>query len=82
MQGIHIVERAFQLAPSVGSIDELRQALKGEGYLHVDAYLDGRSIRSDLKSRLNPQKKTARHPPSVEPSFNASRRGLTERKDG
>jgi hypothetical protein len=48
----HIVERAFQLAPSVSSVEEIRQALRHEGYSNIDAHLAGASIRADLKKRL------------------------------
>jgi tRNA G26 N,N-dimethylase Trm1 len=48
----HIVERAFQLAPSVTSVEEIRTALRREGYSNVDAHLAGASIRADLKKRL------------------------------
>lgn len=48
----HIVERAFQLAPDFSSLDEIRKVLRREGYSNVDAYLEGASIRADLKKRL------------------------------
>ena len=35
----HIIERAFQLAPEVSSVDEIRKALRQEGYANVDAHL-------------------------------------------
>jgi hypothetical protein len=47
-----IIERAFQLAPDSKTIDEIRKALKGEGYSHVDAHLGGGSIEADLKKRI------------------------------
>jgi tRNA G26 N,N-dimethylase Trm1 len=43
------VERAFQLAAGFTTIDEIRNALKSEGYSNVDAHLAGPSIRADLK---------------------------------
>ena len=55
MQTTHIVERAFQLAPKSASVEEIRKALRDEGYASVDAYLAGPSIRSDLKQRLAQQ---------------------------
>jgi hypothetical protein len=45
----HIVERAFQLAPHYSSVEEIRKALKHEGYSNIDAHLAGASIRADLK---------------------------------
>lgn len=48
----HIVERAFQLAPTMSSVEEIRQALRHEGYSNVDAHLAGASIRADLKKRF------------------------------
>jgi hypothetical protein len=48
----HIVERAFQLAPSVTSVEEIRTMLRREGYSNVDAHLAGASIRADLKKRF------------------------------
>ena len=48
----HLVERAFQLAPSVSSVEEIRQALRHEGYSNIDAHLAGASIRADLKKRF------------------------------
>lgn len=48
----HIVERAFQLAPSVSSVEEIRKALRHEGYSNIDAHLAGASIRADLKKRF------------------------------
>jgi tRNA G26 N,N-dimethylase Trm1 len=52
MQSPHIVERAFQLAPSLSSLEDIRKALRQEGYSNVDAHLAGASIRADLKKRL------------------------------
>jgi hypothetical protein len=49
----HIIERAFELAPGCGSIEDIRSALRREGYSHVDAHLAGRSIRADLTKLLN-----------------------------
>ena len=41
------VERAYQLAPMCGSIEELRNKLVREGYTSVDAHLQG-SLRKEL----------------------------------
>jgi tRNA G26 N,N-dimethylase Trm1 len=48
----NIIERAFQLAPSATSIDEIRKTLRREGYSNVDAHLSGASIKADLKKRF------------------------------
>jgi hypothetical protein len=48
----HLVERAFELAPAASSLEEIRKALRHEGYSNVDAHLAGPSIRADLKKRL------------------------------
>jgi hypothetical protein len=50
-----LVERAFQLAASCSSIEEIRSKLRREGYANVDAYLQGPSIRAELKKLLNRQ---------------------------
>jgi len=52
MQSSDIIERAFELALSSVTIDEVRNALRREGYSNVDAHLAGPSIRSDLKRRF------------------------------
>jgi tRNA G26 N,N-dimethylase Trm1 len=52
MQQPHIIERAFQLARDSTSIDEIRKALREEGYSNVDAHLAGASIKADLKKRF------------------------------
>ena len=43
-----IIERAFQLAKQLASVEEIRAQLRKEGYSSVDAHLMGRKIRSDL----------------------------------
>ena len=48
----NIIERAFQLAPGSTSIEEIRKALRQEGYSNVDAHLEGASIKADLKKRF------------------------------
>ncbi len=52
MDSPDIIERAFQLAQSSVNIEEVRKALRREGYSNVDAHLAGRMIRADLKKRL------------------------------
>jgi hypothetical protein len=56
VEGVNIIERAFALAAECGSIDEVKQRLKREGYLQVEAHLAGRQIRSELVRRLSPQR--------------------------
>lgn len=48
----NIIERAYELAPGCGNIEEIRAALRREGYSGVDAHLSGRVIRSDLSKLL------------------------------
>jgi len=52
MQTENIIERAFQLARSLTTIDEIRRILRQEGYSNVDAHLAGASIKADLKRQL------------------------------
>lgn len=52
MHNMTIIERAFQLAPGSSSIEEIRKALRHEGYSNVDAHLGGASIKADLKKRF------------------------------
>lgn len=44
-----IIERAFQLAHGSTTVEDVRKALKIEGYSNVDAHLAGPSIKADLK---------------------------------
>ena len=46
--GPGIIERAFQLAQTLASVEEIRGQLMKEGYSQVDAHLMGRKIRGDL----------------------------------
>ena len=48
-----IIERAYELAPSCENIEQVRVALKREGYVSVDAHLGGPRIRRDLGKLLN-----------------------------
>ena len=48
----NIIERAFQLAPGATSVDDIRKALRQEGYSNVDAHLAGASIKADLRKRF------------------------------
>jgi hypothetical protein len=46
---MNIIERAFQLAPNLSSMKELRRALEKEGYSLVDAHLNGLGIKRELR---------------------------------
>jgi len=48
VQAAGIIERAFQLALQLATIEDIRVQLRKEGYSYVDAHLMGRKIRSDL----------------------------------
>ena len=47
-----ILERAFELALTSTTIEEVRHALKFEGYSNVDAHLAGPTIKADLRKRF------------------------------
>lgn len=53
MQTENIIERAFQLARSSHSIEQIRRTLRQEGYSNVDAHLGGASIKADLKKQFS-----------------------------
>jgi tRNA G26 N,N-dimethylase Trm1 len=48
----NIIERAFQLANDATNVDDIRKALRQEGYANVDAHLAGASIKADLRKRF------------------------------
>ena len=52
MEGMNIIERAFELAPECSSLDEIKRQLTREGYFNVNAHLAGRQIRAELSARL------------------------------
>jgi tRNA G26 N,N-dimethylase Trm1 len=52
METHNIIERAFELARKSDNLDDIRKALRKEGYSNVDAHLAGASIRADLKKRF------------------------------
>ena len=52
MQSTDTIQRAFELAQRSTTIDEVRSALKREGYSNVDAHLAGPRIKADLKKRF------------------------------
>lgn len=49
---VSVIERAFQLAGSCTTIEEIKRALRDEGYAQVDAHLVGPMIRRELKALL------------------------------
>ena len=51
----NIIERAYEIAADCGSVEEVKQRLKLEGYFQVEAHLAGRQIRQDIADKLNPQ---------------------------
>lgn len=51
-----IIERAFELARECGSLVELRERLRGEGFTQVEAHLSGRLTRTQLRDRLDPRR--------------------------
>lgn len=54
--GTNVVERAFQVAGSCGTLDEIRRTLRNEGFAQVDAHLSGRMIRGELQLLLGEKK--------------------------
>ena len=48
----NIIERAFELARGSDNLEEIRKALRQEGYSNVDAHLGGASIKADLKRQF------------------------------
>jgi tRNA G26 N,N-dimethylase Trm1 len=52
MHSQNIIERAFELARESDNLEEIRKALRREGYSNVDAHLGGASIKADLKKQF------------------------------
>jgi len=52
MQGVGIIERAYQIAGECVSVDEVQRRLHREGYFNVQAHLHGRHIRGELMRLL------------------------------
>lgn len=50
---MNIIERAFQLAPSCASMNDLRRALHSEGHVSVDAHLRGLGTQRTLRKLYN-----------------------------
>jgi tRNA G26 N,N-dimethylase Trm1 len=48
----NIIERAFQLARGSAKLEDIRKALRREGYANVDAHLGGAAIKADLKKQF------------------------------
>jgi len=48
-----VIERAYELATNSQTVDEVRAALRREGYSNVDAHLAGPRIRADLTKLLD-----------------------------
>lgn len=52
MYSPNIIERAFELARSSKTIDEVRSALRLEGYSNVEQHLAGPTIKADLRKHF------------------------------
>lgn len=48
----NIIERAYELARQGDSLDQIKKQLSIEGYMQVDAHLQGPKIRSDLRKAM------------------------------
>ena len=59
MNGVNIIERAFQLAPECATVDEVRQKLVSEGYFSVHQHLSGKHIRRQLNDLVEVSLKSA-----------------------
>jgi hypothetical protein len=46
------IERAYELARCSANVEEVRSALRREGYSNVDAHLAGPKIKADLRKRI------------------------------
>lgn len=57
-RSIGTVERAFQVASEVETLEEVRRQLKREGFAQVEEHLSGGTIQSDLKKLLKPAHST------------------------
>jgi hypothetical protein len=57
MSGKSIVERAFELARErqCRSLDDIRRKLVAERYSNVDAHLDGKMIKKQLREQMRQQ---------------------------
>ena len=50
------VERAFEVAGSCATLEDIRRTLRAEGFAQVDAHLAGRMIRAQLSLLLGGKK--------------------------
>lgn len=48
----NIIERAYELAPQLETIEDVKKRLSCEGYTQVDAHLGGPKIRADLRKLM------------------------------
>lgn len=48
----NIIERAYELAPTLASIEDVKKRLSQEGYTQVEAHLGGPKIRADLRKLM------------------------------
>jgi len=62
----NIIERAFEIAPECGTVDEVRQRLGREGFINVTSHLSGKLTRQQINDRLDPELKRIRHAPAGE----------------
>lgn len=53
MHTTNVIERAYELTSCLTNIDEIRKALRREGFSNVDAHLAGPKIRSDLQKLID-----------------------------
>jgi hypothetical protein len=65
---MNVIERAFAVAPSCATIEEIRRLLRQEGYAQVDAHLGGRTIRRQLRSKLRGETQSQADPKQVQGS--------------
>jgi hypothetical protein len=52
-----VIERAFEIAPECGTVEEIRRRLAREGYIGAEAHLSGKLIKTQLYERLHPDLK-------------------------
>jgi hypothetical protein len=52
MSRANVIERAFQLASDCQSVVEVRERLRREGYIQVDAHFSGRMVKKQIRQRL------------------------------
>ena len=52
-----IIQRAFEVAPQCGTVEEVRHRLACESYMNVNVHLSGKLPKQQIKERLNPELK-------------------------